>query len=271
MNIEYYAFALFVAGLICGIAIICKVLFSNVKRQQKLLDERETQILQLYTSVETLMEEFNDQVKAATEEIKEHERRATLQMAAFELPPELEKRENVLEKLPRTLPLDANRIRAAGEVLERAERIVKSDEIVIPAYVPPPYVPGQDNAGSVVPGRPTASAASVAPQAYVQNHIGVPVARSPVPAVVNSVAPNQAGATVSRPSVVSGGAGATAPVFQKFFDESAEAPPPQELSSTQTRSEAIMTLSREGKSDVEIASQLGITRNEVQLVVDLMK
>jgi len=204
IGIEYYAFALFIAALICIIAIIIKVLFSNTKAKQKLLDERESQILQLYNTVETIMEEFNDQVKAATEELKEYEHRATSHSAAFDLPPQLEKKEQVIEKLPRTLPLDANRIRVAGEVLERAERIIKNDVIMNP--VPPP----------------------------VKEETGA--------------------------------------VFQKFFDESAEAPPPPDLSDTsgaQSRSTAILTLAGEGKTDGEIARELGITRNEVQLVVGL--
>jgi len=214
MGIEYYAFALFVAGLICIIAILCKVLFSDVKRQQKLLDERESSILQLYNSIETIMEEFNDQVKATMEELREYEHRATSHIAAFDLPPELEKKEQVLEKLPRTLPLDANRIRVAGEVLERAERIIKKEVISTPTFN-----------GTVAPVRPQEK--------------------------------EETGA-----------------VFQRFFDESAEAPvpPPQtEVSNAQKRSEMILALAEEGRSDVEIASRLGITRNEVQLVIGLTR
>jgi len=214
--LEYYAFALFISGLICVIAIICKVLFANVKRQKKLLDERESQILQLYTSVETLMEEFNDQIKITTEELKEKEYRATAHMTAFDLPPELEKKEQVLERLPRSLPLDANRIRVASEVLERAERIIKSDNIM------------PQNNGSVN-------------------------ALQPEPIQKTEVKENTA-------------------VFRKFFDESEEAhPAPEELSNSQTRSNAILALSNRGKSDIEIASELGITRNEVQLVIGLKK
>ena len=207
MGIEYYAFALFIAGLICVIAIICKVLFGNIRRQKKLLDERESQILQLYTSVETLMEEFNEQVKLTTSELKEHEYRATSHISAFDLPPELEKKEQVLEKLPRSLPFDANRIRVAGEVLERAERIVKSDNIVQPASQ------AKDDGA----------------------------------------------------------------VFQKFFDDTIEATPPpppsaeEKAQTVKTRTEAILELAEEGKSDVEIASELGITRNEVLLVIGLRK
>jgi len=208
MGLEYYAFALFVAGLICVIAIICKVLFSNVKRQKKLLDERESQILQLYNSVETLMEEFNDQIKITTAELKEQEYRATSHIQAFNLPPALEEKEQVLEKLPRTLPLDANRIRVAGEVLERAERIVKNDTII------------------------------------------------PMP----------------QPEKEENGA-----IFQKFFDETAESTPPpppsreEKKATVKTRTAMILELAKEGRTDVEIASELGITRNEVLLVVGLKK
>jgi len=239
MGIEYYVFALFIAALICIIAIICKVLFANVKRQKKMLDEQESKILQIYTSVETLMEEFNEQVKMTTNELKDLEYRANTQAvqvvqasqaakaaseahtaqaahtalklhmqnrAAFDLPPALEKKEQVFEKLPRTLPFDANRIRAAGEVLERAERIVKSEAAVTPL---------------------------------------------PIPDKENSSA-----------------------VFQKFFDDTAEStPPPPEIraSRVQTRTDMILALSAEGKTDIEIASELGITRNEVLLVVGLKK
>jgi len=208
MGLEYYAFALFLAGLICVIAIICKVLFSNVRRQKKMLDDRESQILQLYNSVETLMEEFNDQVKITTAELKEQEYRATSQIQAFNLPPALEQKEQVLEKLPRTLPLDANRIRVAGEVLERAERIVKNDAII--SSVPPEK---EENGA----------------------------------------------------------------VFQKFFEETVESTPPpppsreEKKATVKTRTAMILELAKEGRTDVEIASELGITRNEVLLVVGLKK
>lgn len=205
MGIEYYAFALFIAALICLIAILCKVLFADLKRQQKMLDERESKILQLYNTVETIMEEFTDQVKATTEELKEHEKRTTSRMVSFELPPEAVKKERVLERLPRTLPFDANRIRVAGEVLERAERIVKNETIK----------------------------------------------------------------NIDPPEKESNGV-----VFQKFFDDTADKPaPPDDTQAPgkQTRNEAILALAEEGKTDVQIASELGITRNEVQLVIGITR
>ena len=243
MGIEYYAFALFIAALICLIAIICKVLFANVKRQKKLLDEQESKILQIYTSVETIIEEFQEQVKMTTNELKDLEYRANSQAVqvvqasqaakaaseaqtaqaaqtalalhmsnreAFDLPPALEKKEQVPDKMPRTLSYDPDRIRAAGEALEHAGRIIKSDAVV-PA---------------------------------LQSEIATPRKE-------NNVA-----------------------VFQKFFDDTAEStPPPPEIKASriQTRTDAILALSAEGKTDIEIASELGITRNEVLLVVGLKK
>ena len=69
MGIQYYAFALFVSGLICLIAILCKVLFADFRRQHKLLDEKETKLLELYRTVEGIMEELSDQSKATMEEL----------------------------------------------------------------------------------------------------------------------------------------------------------------------------------------------------------
>jgi len=205
MGIEYYAFALFVAGLICLVAILFRVLFADVKRQHKMLDEKETKILQLYRTVESIMEDFADQVKSATEEIREYESRVARRAASMTPapapppPPEAVKKEQ-MERLPRSVTVDSSRIRAASEVLERAERIIKSDALKAPAK-----------------GR--------------------------------------------------GGV-----VFQRFFDETASEQPENataEAPDKQLRNDRILELSAEGKTDAQIASELGITRNEVKLVIGL--
>jgi len=205
MGIEYYAFALFITALICLIAILCKLLFSNVKQQHKLLDEKEAKLLQLYHSVESIMEEFNDQVKATTEELNEYEIRLAKRAAAITTPktPEPVKTE-LPERLPRAERVDPSRIRVAGEMLARAERIVKSE------------------------------------------------------------APRNVASPVKSD---------TGTVFQRLFDETAAEPPPSatEASSQQARNEAILALAAEGKTDAQIASELGITRNEVKLVIGLMR
>jgi len=151
MRIEYYAFASFLTGLICLIAIICKVLFANIKQQYKLLDEKETKVLKLYQAVESIMEEFSDQVQAATEEI-----------------------------------------RGFGAKREPALLTIKNDS------------------GSV---------------------------------------------------------------FQRVFEEAAMQPPPTcvEAPKKQTRNEAILALAEEGKTDAQIASELGITQNEVRLIYSLTR
>ena len=208
MGIEYYAFALFIAGLICLIAILFKVLFSNVKRQNKLLDERETKILQLYQTVESIMEEFSDQVKATMDEIRESESRAAKRAAILAVKPEAPAQEapkaEQFERLPRAEIVDPGRLKAAGDVISRAERIVKRDTL-----------------------------------------------KSPQPSVKNE----------------------NSNVFQRLFDETAEeaAAEMKETSGKQARTEAILALAEEGKTDAQIARELSITQNEVKLVIGLTR
>ena len=217
MGIELYAFALFIAGLICLVAILCKMLFANVKKQHKLLDEKETKLLQLYQTVESIMEEFNDQAAAATNEIMEYESRAAKHAAALAaapdpLPPEPVKADLSVqfERLPRSdrvdrvNKVDPGRLKAANEALARAERIVKRDTLK------------------------------------------------------------------SNAETVKSDNGA---VFQRLFDETVTETQAVaiEASSKQLRSEAILALAEEGKTDAEIAQELSITQNEVKLVIGLTK
>jgi len=208
MGLEYYAFALFIAGLVSLIAVLFKVLFSNVKRQYKILDEKESKILQLYQKVESIMDEWSDQVKLTMDEIREHEKRAELHAASITKPPaeprpaqEAQKPEQP-ERAPRAERVDSTRIRAASEVLARAERIIKSDTLKNPAVT-------------------------------VKSTKGA--------------------------------------VFQRLFDETASENqnPQDDATSQKTRHDAILLLAQEGKTDAQIASELGITQNEVKLVIGL--
>ena len=129
MDMQYYAFALFVAALVCLIAVLFKLLFAGVKRQRKLLDEKESELLRLYRTVESIMEDFNDQIKAAIDEIKEYESRAAAHMAAVTIRQEQEKKAEApkppeIEAPAMAMTVDSSRIRAASEVLERAERMI---------------------------------------------------------------------------------------------------------------------------------------------------
>jgi len=68
MKLEYYLFAFFIFCLLCMLVTLCRVLFSDVKRQRKLLDEKEGKLLRLYSGLEDAMEEFNDAVEATKAE-----------------------------------------------------------------------------------------------------------------------------------------------------------------------------------------------------------
>jgi hypothetical protein len=208
MGIEYYAFALFITGLVCLIAIICKVLFGSVNRKNKLLDEKETKLLQLYQTVESIMEDFNDLVKAAADEIKEYERRASLISASLAQPSvELRKIEPAqAERLPRTERTDTNKPRGSNRSLVKSERTAKSDAQTQKGYV-----------------------------TSAKSDDGME--------------------------------------FQRYYDETLMQAPPTaaEINRIQTRSETILALAEDGKTDAQIARELGITQNEVRLIIGINK
>ena len=207
MEIKYYAFALFIAGLVCLIAILCRVLFADLKRQRKLLDDKETQVLDLYRKVESIIEDFEDQSKASMDEIREYENRAAKRAATAALPPEQPKPEPMPKDKSEFKPpvmdvVESNRMRVAGEVLARAERMVKNSAVVQSA------VSSKNDGGDV---------------------------------------------------------------FQRLFDDTiTDMPQPsEELPGQSARNESIIALAESGKSASQIARELGITQNEVSLVIGL--
>lgn len=62
MGIDYYLFAAYIFLLVCAVLVLSKYLFSDVKRQKKMLDEMETKLLRTYQSLEDVMDEFYDLV-----------------------------------------------------------------------------------------------------------------------------------------------------------------------------------------------------------------
>jgi len=221
MGREYYLFALFIGGLICIIAVLFKLLFADVRRQRKLLDEKESKLLQTYQTVESIMDEFNDQIKAAMEDIKEYEERAAIRAAVLATQPPPDEMQDAAPVVQPPVPApspaptparqakraaapqtDPNMIRAASEVLERAERMVKS----------------------------------------------------PQPRSSSSAAKSSKGE-----------------VIQRFFDDASIEPSEEEQESLDknSRREIILALAEEGKTDAQIAQELGITQNEVKLVKGL--
>ena len=201
-------FAVYIAALICLIAFILKVLFGNVRSHRKLLDEKEEKLLQLYRTVESIMEEFTDQIKTAMDDIKEYESRAAEHMASLSRPPEAamdeEKEKPARTENPKkTMTIDSSRIRAASEVLERAERMVKSSSGKRIDYV----VGNEDRE-----------------------------------------------------------------VIQRLFDDDTTLEAQSGSAETQEkhkRRESILALAEDGKTHAQIARELGITQNEVKLVIGL--
>ena len=220
---DAYWFALFIFGLICIIVILCRILFFNAKRQNALLDEKEEKMLKLYQSIETIAEDFEDQVKVAVDEIKEVENR-TIKIVAQLKAQDTAVREAaaaaaaaaMADPTPalhvptepmringsKTMSVDSTRFKAASEVLERAERMV-------------------------IGSKPKNSE--------------------------------------TRVRSVNGSE------FQRIIDETVteQYPPEPELTEKQKRTNDILALSAEGKSVTQIARTLGITRNEVTLVIEL--
>jgi len=76
MSTEHYTFALFIACLVSLVAILCRALFGSVKRRRRLYDEKEAKLMETFRLVESIMEEWNDQVKLSIDEMKELENRA---------------------------------------------------------------------------------------------------------------------------------------------------------------------------------------------------
>ena len=221
MGIEYYAFALFITALVCLIAILIRMLFGDVRRQRKLLDEKESKLLKLYQTVESIMDEFNDQAKSSMEEIKEFESRAAILSANLAAqhrpppapppqpparPPEIVVRESEERISPRSMKIDSSRIRAASEVLERAERMIRSNT----------------------------QRTSVSPEKKDNET-----------------------------------------VFQRIIDETVGHMPvsvsEEQADQPKTTHNRILEMSAEGKTVAQIAKKLGITQNEVMLVIGLGK
>ena len=72
MGLSYYGFAFFVFVLLCVLALLCKRLFLRGKGQIQNMDEKEKKLLALYSTMEDMMDEFNQTAQAAREEMNRH-------------------------------------------------------------------------------------------------------------------------------------------------------------------------------------------------------
>ena len=70
MNYTYYLFAFYIFVLICGALLLYRYLFSDLKRQQQMLEEKETKLLRLYQTLEEVMDDFYDSVESSKAEAR---------------------------------------------------------------------------------------------------------------------------------------------------------------------------------------------------------
>ncbi|MDR0490921.1 MAG: hypothetical protein LBH28_06725 [Oscillospiraceae bacterium] len=202
MDIKYYGFALFIAILVCLVAVLCRALFGGIKRQLKLFDEKESQFMALYRSIESIMEEWNDQVKASKDEIKEFENHASVRLASIiaQMAPGKEEADHKPLQFAAAGP---DRIGSAGEVLARAEKMAKQST-------------------------------GIRPDASKKNDRGT--------------------------------------VFRRLFDERIGelSTGSDDTPAKPSKNDSILALAEDGKTVPQIARELGITQNEVNLVIGIM-
>jgi len=212
MDAQYYVFALFLASLVCAIIVLCKVLFSGVKRQHKvlqtLLDEKETKLLTLYLDVEEIMDEFNRQAEATIADIKEHKRQA----AGY---------------LPQPKPMQMSEKAASAHMRTEEKSEAQREKF-------------QSDALEVIASRR---------------------------AELESESLNM---RCSKPEAKADGGSLFKRIIDIAVDEPITLPPVSAaVSPKNKRSEAILELKKQGKSETQIAQELGITQNEVKIVIGL--
>ena len=247
MRVEYYGFALFIAALICLIAVLFKLLFANARRQNKELDEREEKILQFYQTVENIIEEFNDQAKTVMDDIKDYEQRAAAHVAVMTRPP----------PLPTPAPPSPPQTAAATPT----PTVAAPAPVAAPPPMPPspPPVPKKREAELISQTEGRSGTKSIDPSRLKAASEAVERAEK----LLNS---GTVKSSVSTPGVGSG------VVIQRLFDDPADEQPStaSEKQTKSTKREAILELAKEGKTEVAIARELGITQNEVKLVVGFL-
>ena len=72
MGLSYYGFALFIFGLLCAFAFLCKNLFMCNKGHILSIDKKERKLLTLYRAMEDMLNEFNQTALVATTEMKRY-------------------------------------------------------------------------------------------------------------------------------------------------------------------------------------------------------
>lgn len=71
---NYYLFATYLFVLIIILVIVCKYFFADVKRQRRMLDEKEKQLLDTFRTLEDAMDDYYAIVEDAREELEKKSR-----------------------------------------------------------------------------------------------------------------------------------------------------------------------------------------------------
>lgn len=289
VSLSYYGFAFFICILLGLLMILYNYLFSDMKRQKKLLDEKENKLLRLYQSVEDALDDFNDAVERSHSDIEvklkdlgnlyAEVERGTRGLAGnipsaarFDRAPAAPP-----QPVPRMAPPQAVRAPVQAAAAQRPMAPPQAPPVAAQRPVAPAPV-AQAPAPAVSQPAPAAAQAQPAAQA--------PVRQAPPPAESIADSIGQAAATIratapgpapaapqARPEEQAGPARQTMappPAFRRVM-EVAEQVPPSPAPAPVGRNELIISMASEGRTRSQIAKELGITLSEVDLVIGMNK
>ena len=87
---NYYLFASYLFVLICVLVIVCKYLFADVKRQRRMLDEKEKQLLDTFRTLEDAMDDYYALVEQAKDELASKSRELENRLFLTDIEPQQE-------------------------------------------------------------------------------------------------------------------------------------------------------------------------------------
>ena len=87
---NYYLFASYLFVLICILVIVCKYLFADVKRQRRMLDDKEKQLLNTFRTLEDTIEDYYALVEQAKNELELKSRELESRLTLQDTPPQQE-------------------------------------------------------------------------------------------------------------------------------------------------------------------------------------
>ena len=234
MEIGYYGFAFFVFILVCLLMILYNYLFSDMKRQKKLLDEKENKLLRLYQSVEEALDDFHDSVEGSHGEITQQLR----ELGELHAEVEHGMRGTAAHAPSRMERVDVPRSHSAAPMAAQPAPMRPDAEASAPAIPQEPAPSLADSIGLAAANIRAAAPPSAAPSA----------AATPAPPADSQMAPP--------------------PVFRQVMEAVMEVEPPAEPVAP-ARNEQILRMAREGRSRSQIVKDLGITLSEVELVIGM--